>query len=222
MLLIDDERQAATPGEFEDEHRSARKRRAILEAATTVFLSNGYLGTSMDEIAALARVSKQTVYKHFADKERLFSEIVTAKVDEIANPNTDEVLKLADTGDLERDLRRFARRQLRAVMDPRLLQLRRLVIGESGRFPQLGRLFYERGPGRTIDALAMMFERLASRGALELDDPRLAAAHFNWLVMSIPLNQAMLLGEDEPATPAELNRYADAGVRAFLAAHHKR
>ena len=66
-----------------------------------------------------------------------------------------------------------------------------------------------------------MFERLASRGVLELDDPRLAAAHFNWLVMSIPLNQAMLLGEDEPATPAELNRYADAGVRAFLAAHRK-
>ena len=213
---------APMPGEFENEGRSARKRRAILDAATTVFLSNGYLGTSMDEIAALARVSKQTVYKHFADKERLFSEIVTAEVDEIANPNTDEVLKLADTGDLERDLRRFARRQLRAVMQPRLLQLRRVVIGESRRFPQLGRLLYERGPGRTIDALATMFERLASRGVLELDDPGLAAAHFNWPVMSIPLNQAMLLGEDEPATAAELNRYADAGVRAFLAAHHKR
>jgi AcrR family transcriptional regulator len=213
---------APSRNEFEDERRSARKRTAILQAATTVFLSNGYLGTSMDEIAALARVSKQTVYKHFADKERLFSEIVTATVDEIADPNTDEVLHLRDTGDLERDLRRFARRQLRAVMEPRLLQLRRLVIGEAARFPQLGRLFYDRGPGRTIDALATMFKRLADRGALDLDDPRLAAAHFNWLVMSIPLNQAMLLGRDQPATRAELNRYADAGVRAFLAAYGKR
>jgi TetR/AcrR family transcriptional regulator, mexJK operon transcriptional repressor len=212
----------ATAPQGEDERRSARKRRAILEAAATVFLRNGYLGTSMDEIAALAGVSKQTVYKHFADKERLFSEIVTATVDEIADPNYDEVLNLRDTGDVERDLRDFARRQLRAVMEPRLLQLRRLVIGEAGRFPQLGRLFYERGPGRTIDALATMFERLASRGALELDDPRIAAAHFNWLVMSIPLNQAMLLGEDEPATPAQLRRYADAGTRAFLAAYRKR
>ncbi len=67
-----------------------------------------------------------------------------------------------------------------------------------------------------------MFERLTSRGALELDDARLAAMHFNWLVMSIPLNQAMLLGEDEPSTPAELEQYADAGVRAFLAAYRKR
>jgi TetR/AcrR family transcriptional regulator, mexJK operon transcriptional repressor len=212
---------AIPDSEFEDERRSARKRRAILEAATTAFLRNGYPGTSMDEIAALAGVSKQTVYKHFTDKEHLFSQIVTATVDEIADPNHDEVLKLRDTGDLERDLRDFARRQLRAVMQPRLLQLRRLIIGEAGRFPQLGRLFYERGPGRTIDALAAMFERLASRGALELGDVRLAAAHFNWLVMSIPLNQAMLLGDDEPATTAELDRYADAGVGAFLAAYRK-
>jgi TetR/AcrR family transcriptional repressor of mexJK operon len=42
------------------------------------------------------------------------------------------------------------------------------------------------------------------------------------LVMSIPLNQAMLLGEGEPATSAELERYADGGVRAFLAAYGKR
>ena len=57
-------------------------------------------------------MSKQTVYKHFVDKERLFSEIVAATVDEIADPNYDEVLDLSETGDVERDLRGFARRQL--------------------------------------------------------------------------------------------------------------
>ncbi|HWE31888.1 MAG TPA: TetR/AcrR family transcriptional regulator [Solirubrobacteraceae bacterium] len=199
--------------------RSERKRAAILDAGKEVFLRNGYVGTSMDEIAALARVSKQTVYKHFADKETLFSAIVIGIVDEIADPNTDEVLNLRETDDVAGDLRKFARKQLGAVMEPRLLQLRRLIIGESGRFPQLGRLFYERGPGRTIDALADMFERLASRGELEFGDARIAAAHLNWLVMSIPLNQAMLLGQDEPATAAELDAYSNAGVQAFLAAY---
>jgi TetR/AcrR family transcriptional repressor of mexJK operon len=203
----------------DSEPRAARKRRAIVDAATTLFLRSGYLGTSMDEVAALAGVSKQTVYKHFADKQRLFNEIVLAAVDEAADPTHAEVLALKDTGDLEADLRDVARRLLARVIQPKLLQLRRLVIGEAGRFPELGRTFYERGPGRTIAALAAAFERLAADGALRAEDPELAAAHFNWLVMSIPLNRAMLSGEDEPPPAAELDRYADTGVRAFLAAY---
>ena len=200
----------------------ADKRRAILDAATTVFLRKGYLGTSMDEIAALAAVSKQTVYKHFADKERLFAEIVTSTVDEAGDRVYDEVLNLVDSGDVEADLRDLARRQLAAVMQPRLLALRRLVIGEAGRFPDLGRTFYERGPGRTIAAVAEAFERLAARGALHLDDPLLAAQHFNWLIMSFPINRAMLLGDEGLPAAGELDEYADAGVRAFLAAYGHR
>src|SRR5205085_481774 len=60
---------------------------AIMNAASTLFVRNGYLGTSMDDIAALAGVSKQTVYTHFADKQRLFAEVIssnTAGADEFA------------------------------------------------------------------------------------------------------------------------------------------
>ena len=53
---------AGVPEGLEQQGRSARKRRAILDAATGVFLQKGYLATNMDEIAALAAVSKQTVY----------------------------------------------------------------------------------------------------------------------------------------------------------------
>jgi TetR/AcrR family transcriptional repressor of mexJK operon len=204
------------------DRRSDLKRAAILAAATTTFLRRGYLGTSMDEIAALAGVSKQTVYKHFADKERLFKAMVVGTVDEASGPVYQEVLDLDATQDLESALRRLARRQLGLVMQPRLLQLRRLVIGEAGRFPELGRVFYEQGPQRTIDALAATFERLAERHLLEFEDAHLAAAHFNWLVMSIPLNEAMLCGTDEALAPADVARYADAGVGAFLAAYGRR
>lgn len=108
------------------------------------------------------------------------------------------------------------------VMQSRLLQLRRLVIGEVGRFPELGRAFYERGAGRTIAALATAFERLAARGVLLVEDPLLAAAHFNWLILSAPVNQAMLLGHDESPASADLDRYVDSGVRVFLAAYGHR
>jgi TetR/AcrR family transcriptional regulator, mexJK operon transcriptional repressor len=207
---------------FEDEGRSTRKRRAILDAAMTLFLRTGYLGTSMDEIAALAAVSKQTVYKHFADKERLFCEIVISTVNDASDPNHDEVLGLKDSGDVEADLRDLARRQLERVMQPSLMQLRRVVIGEVSRFPELGRIFYERGAGRTLEALAGVFARLAERGILELEDPDTAAAHFNWLIMSAPVNRAMLLGDDAIPSSAELDHYANDGVRAFLAAYRPR
>jgi TetR/AcrR family transcriptional regulator, mexJK operon transcriptional repressor len=198
--------------------RWARKHQAILDAASAVFLRHGYRGTSMDGIAARAQVSKQTVYKHFADKETLFTAIVVATVDEAGDPVHDDVRHLEDTGDVEADLRGLARRQLHLVMQPRLLALRRLVIAEAGRFPELGRTFYERGAGRTVAALAATFEHLARRGLLDVEDSVLAATHFNWLVMSAPVNQAMLLGREE-LDPTELDRYADSGVRVFLAAY---
>jgi TetR/AcrR family transcriptional regulator, mexJK operon transcriptional repressor len=207
----------ATPSELEP--RSTRKRRAIVEAATEAFLRKGYLGTSMDEIAAAAGVSKQTVYKHFADKERLFAEVVGATVDEASDPVQEELSTLEDSGDLEADLTDLARRQLELVMRPKVMALRRLVIGEAGRFPELGRTFYERGAGRSVATLASVFERLADRGMLDLDDPELAAAHFNWLVMSAPINRAMLLGDDAIPSSDELDRYAKGGVGAFLAAY---
>jgi TetR/AcrR family transcriptional regulator, mexJK operon transcriptional repressor len=207
------------PSDVAAEPRSARKRREILEAATATFLRNGYLGTSMDEIAALAGVSKQTVYKHFAGKENLFTEIVISTVKEAGDPVYGQALELEAGDSLEADLRDLARQQLATVMQPKLMQLRRLVIGEVARFPALGRAFYERGFGRSVGALASAFERLAARGVLRLDDPELAAAHFNWLIMSAPVNRAMLLGDDAIPAAAELDRYADAGVRVFLAAY---
>ena len=184
-----------------------------------MFLAEGYLSTSMDQVAMAASVSKQTVYKQFADKESLFREIVTATVAQVSDPVAEQVASLRDSADLAAGLRDLARALLAQVIQPRMMQLRRLVIGEAGRFPELGRLSYDRGPGRTITALAATFESLAAQGALRLEDPRLAAEHFNWLVMSTPLNEVMLCGDAGPPGQADLDRYADAGARAFLTAY---
>lgn len=205
----------------EGETRSERTHRAILEAATEVFLRDGYLGASMDEIATLSAVSKQTVYKHFTSKEALFVEIVNSMTSEAGDAVHNEKTEIGSGVKLEDYLRNYAYRQLEVVLTPRLMQLRRLVISEVGRFPELAKVLYERGPQRALTALATSFESLAQRDLLVVDDPMVAATQFNWLVMAEPLNRAMLLGDESIPTQEELRRHAEEGVRVFLAAYGK-
>jgi AcrR family transcriptional regulator len=146
------------------ETRTVRKRRAIPDAAATLFLREGYLATSMDQVAA-ASVSKQTVYKQFADKQTLFREMVTGTVAEINDPVAEQVASLRDCTDLAARLRALARALLAQVIQPRMMQLRRLAIAEAGRFGELGRLLYERGPGRAIETLAATLETRRPRRA---------------------------------------------------------
>jgi len=190
-----------------------------MAAARTLFLRHGYGGASMDEVAAVAGVSKQTVYKQFADKKRLFAAVVISDIEETERLSAGMVDALARSDDLPRDLRVFARHHIADVTQPHLLQMRRIIITEAERFPELARTWYANGPERGFATLATQFEALAAQGRLRLDDPMLAAQHFNWLVLSIPLNNAMFHGSDTGFTTDELNRYADEATRVFLAAY---
>lgn len=114
--------------------RSARKRGVILDAARELFLRHGYSGTSMDDVAAAARVSKQTVYQHFGDKRRMFVQILTGDMRSADDTVAALAAALPESQDLETDLRVFARAYLAAVMQPHLMRLRRVVIGEAERF----------------------------------------------------------------------------------------
>ena len=185
------------------DRQSTRKRRAILDAATTVFLTTATWARAWTRSprspASRSRPSTSTSPTRSACSPRSSP----ARSTRSSDPVHDEVLEPA------RQRRRGAPTcatwragSCAPCCSRSLLQLRRLVIGEVGRFPQLGRTFYERGPGRTIAALATTFERLAARGSLVVDDADLAASQFNWLVMSAPINQAMLLGRDDTVTNA--------------------
>jgi AcrR family transcriptional regulator len=210
---------AAAP-EARELGRSARKRTAILDAARDLFLQKGYAGTSMDDVAARAAVSKQTVYKNFADKQRLFTEVITSDVGRVERTRQAQIEAMPDSTDVPADLQAYARWHLADVMQPERLRLRRMLIGEAERFPELAQAWYVAGPERSVAEFAGWFTAWHRRGLLRALDPMLAAQHFNWLVLSIPLNKAMAYATDEPLfTPAELDHYADEAVRVFLAAY---
>lgn len=199
---------------------SVRKRQAILAAAEQVFLRDGYVGANMDELAALSGCSKQTVYAHFGSKEGLFVDLVQSMTRGAGDGiHTDDLPDPASRADLQAALTDYAVRQLTAVLTPRILRLRRLVIGEESRFPELARVLWENGPARAMTALAGHLGRLDDQGWLRADDPSAAATYLNWLVMGEPVNRAMLLGDDAVPDAAAINRHCAEAVRIFLAGH---
>jgi AcrR family transcriptional regulator len=198
---------------------SQRKRQAILDAAEAVFLRDGFVGANIDEVAQLSGVSKQTIYNHFGSKEELFVALVTWMTANAGAAVRPTPLALPDGTDLATYLEEYAIRQLTVVLEPRLLRLRRLVIGEVSRFPHLARALWEHGPAQAIADLADLFRRLSDAGLLRAPDARVAAQTYNWLVMSAPLNEAMLLGDAAIPDAAAVRRHAREAVRVFLAAY---
>jgi len=201
------------------EGRSGRKRRAVLDAAREVFLEHGYPAASMDEIAALAGVSKMTVYKHFSDKRGLFVAVFTGAIEEAEASTRPLIDELGESVDLVRDLRAFARRHVTLVTQPHLIRLRRMVIAETTRFPELARAWHQSAPERGHATLAAQIDRLVQRGFLQVSDSLLAAQHLNYLILSVPLDEALFTGSDRPYSRRRLQYYADEAVRVFMAAY---
>ncbi|ADV11533.1 TetR/AcrR family transcriptional regulator [Mesorhizobium ciceri] len=206
---------------IDGETRSARKDREIIEAATAVFIAKGYDGTSMEEIATKAGASKQTVYKHFTDKETLFGEVVESTASQTNDVVESVTMLLSEAKFMEGGLQQLARRMTTTLMDEELLKLRRLIIANADRMPQLGRSWYEKGFERMLASVASCFQKLTSRGLLQTSDPRLAASHLFGMLLWIPMNEAMFTGSN-PRSKADLERHADASVEAFLAAYGAR
>jgi TetR/AcrR family transcriptional repressor of mexJK operon len=206
----------------EPDTRSARKRRAIMESATRLFLDKGYDSTTMDDIANLAEVSKPTVYGHFADKETLFAEIVAATtrdIDAVVRSVTDH---LAPSRTPDKPLAEIGRRFLKALMQPELIRLRRLVIANAERFPQVAETWYEQGFERVLAALAQSFKQFAAANMLRIDEPLAAAHHFVGLLLWIPMNQAMFRSRIKRIAEPEIEKIVHNAVGAFLNGYRPR
>lgn len=201
---------------------SMAKRRAILAAAEEAFLAARYDSVTMDEIAETSQVSKQTVYTHFGTKDQLFVELVTGMTREAGDEVSAES-SLPETRDqVIATLESLLGHQLAVVLSPRLLRLRRLVISEVPRFPDLARAVFEQGPRRAVTTLEALLSELDARGWVRVPDPAMAAEQLNWLVMGAPTNAAMFLGDDVVPAPAEQEVHVRHAVAAFLAAYGRR
>jgi TetR/AcrR family transcriptional regulator, mexJK operon transcriptional repressor len=199
-----------------DDPRVRRSRAAVLDAARTLFLRHGYAGTTMDEIAALAGLTKRTVYNNFGDKDALFREIAadTIATAEAFVRDMRDAFAGVGAAELPAALDSFGRRLALGVVRPEVVAIRRLLIGEARDFPELAALYFDRAPGQVMATLAGRFGYLAKAGLLRVEDPRRAAAQFGYLVAGAALDRAVLTGAVPPED--EIIAGAREGVRTFL------
>jgi AcrR family transcriptional regulator len=182
----------------------------IKEAALELFLSAGYDGTSMDDIATRARTTKQSVYLRFTGKDELFR----AALDWAAERPDWPVREAPppDTDDLEAALRAIADAALRRALHPQTMALARLAIAQAERFPELGRHTYGRSWPRT-HVVADLLRKHAEQGSIEIDDADVAAEQFLGLVAMVP---AMLAQVGVVRDRKTQRKHTDAAVKLFL------
>jgi AcrR family transcriptional regulator len=193
--------------------KKGRKFDQVIEGARSVFLRDGFEGASVDEIAREAGVSKATLYAYFSDKRLLFSEVARLECNRQANEALDvidinapvhEALKSAATSLVSFFLTDFG------------LQVFRICVSESYRFPELGQQFYESGPMLLRERMHKVLKPYLDRGELKIDDMALASAQFAELCKS-DLFVRRLCGVTHEFTEKEIARVVDGVVEMFLA-----
>jgi len=191
-----------------------RKTDQLMQGARKVFMERGFEGASVDEIARAAGASKATLYSYFPDKRQLFTAVVQAGC---LRQGGGMALGRVDRDEpIEAALRRIAGEFGSFVLSPGALEMFRTCIAEAGRFPELGRAFYEAGPGRARAQLVALLDDAVARGELAIEDTGLAADQFAALAKA-RVFLATLLGQSIAPDDPELARVADEAVATFLA-----
>lgn len=197
------------------ETRGDVRRRAMIEAATTVFLEHGFAATTLDKIIEKSGGSRRTLYEQFGNKEGLFSAVLCQCCENVMNSIDVESIYSQKP---EEALISIGKTYLGAILDPVNLSLFRQAAAESSRFPEIGEIFYEQGLGFGLSRLAEYFQIKKDEGHFRLDDPYVAASQFFGMIKS-DLHMRALFYPGYMATAQDMDTHITAAVRTFLAAY---
>lgn len=150
------------------------KHKAILNAAIRLFLKSGYSNTSMDVIAAAAKVTKQTIYAHYHSKDTLFQEIMKTLCDKHAP----EDALTGKSDNVEAVLFSLGMGFLNMLISKEGLLATRLAVSEGQRHPKLARLYYESGALKRQKTIASYLERQNADKKLKIPNAQSAASYF--------------------------------------------
>jgi len=197
------------------EIKQGSKPAQIMTAAKELFTSQGFGATSMDAIARTANVSKATLYVHFSGKEELFAAMIShecrAQSRLMSAPDVDD-------RDLAEVLGEIGHNLLAFLLSGPAIAIFRVVVAETARFPDLGRIFFNSGPNQMRATLSAFLAKAAERGLLDITDPWRAAEHMIGMLQT-PVHLCVLFGVKDHFTEDEVDKVVKDAVEAFLRAY---
>jgi TetR/AcrR family transcriptional regulator of autoinduction and epiphytic fitness len=189
-----------------------RKRLAILQAAAEQFRTFGFEASSMDKIAALAGVSKRTVYNHFPSKDELFAETLIQLFHSSAAIMD---VPYRSTAPLREQLTALMARKAASMADPDFLALSKVAIAEAVHAPERVRPIVER-MGEREQGVTVWIRAAQADGRLKAGDPDFAAALLQGQVKALAFWPQMTMGAP-PLSSVQQSQLVEAAVSMFLA-----
>lgn len=197
--------------------KKGRKFDQVIDGAREVFLREGFEGASVDQIARDSGVSKATLYSYFPDKQALFMAVLTSQCQMQSEQAMGiEILQRP----VPEALYSIAQSFLTFLMSDFSIQVFRVCVAESTRFPELGRAFYDSGPKQVLDQIATYLASDRVRQELQINDPYMAADQFLQLCRADMLLRK-ILNVDTDESPEQLDRIARETVATFLARYRR-
>lgn len=191
-----------------------RRRKAMIEAAYSLFIEKGYRSVTLDDIIQISGGSKSSLYSFFGSKEGLLKAVIETLADEML----EEIQVPASLGQSPRAaLQKIGNRIAKLALSENAINQYRLAVSNAKIRPDLARLWYEFGPKKTFDGLAGYLEKETEAGRLQIDNPERAAVFFFGMVI-FKDNLAMSIGIEPPSKPEMEDIVSDA-VDVFLAAY---
>lgn len=191
-----------------------KRRRAMVEAAYSLFMEKGYASVSVDEIIRVSKGSKSSLYKFFGDKEGILKAVIESLADEFLR----EIhLEFPSAKTPREALNRVGMVFADLALSDKAINQHRHAVSHAKAFPDLAKLWYESGPKRTMDGFAGFLEKETAAGRLRIADPARSAWFFlGMIIFHDNMRRLVCL---PPSKRSELKKAVSEAVEVFLAAY---
>ncbi|WP_260956411.1 TetR/AcrR family transcriptional regulator [Pseudomonas citri] len=187
----------------------------IIDAASELFVELGFQATTMDKVAQRAKISKLSIYRHFENKEALFSAAIAAHCQQFAPRALFEGVE----GSAEDQLMAVGSTLLRTLLSPDVRSVEAMIMADKTNQKSLSKRQYEAGPAYVIAQIEALLRQLHAKALLNVPDPLQSARLFAALFKGSDLLIIARFDEARAEDDNEIESYCRSAVAMFIAAH---